>query len=132
MFLSDTERVFSATQGQRVIFDRAVEYVDGINAEIDRVTAAFVERETSDFKFRYKLPGGGHLARRGTDGRYPAVRAYGYWDVAYPLEDFGLQIAGDDVSFAYMTVGELDNHLRTIKAANVGKFKPGKKLKDAV
>lgn len=117
--LSDTERVFAATQGQRVIFDRAVEYVNAVNAQINAVTAAFVERETSDYKFRYKLPGGGHLARRGADGRYPAVKAYGYWDVAYPLEDFGLQIAGDDVSMAYMTVQELENHILTVTAANV-------------
>jgi len=117
--LADTDRVFAATVGQRVIYEEASTYIAGVNAEIDRILAVFVERTSSDYKLRYKLPGGGHLARRGPDGRYGAVKAYGYWDVAFPLEDFGAEIAGDDVTMAYMTVRELENHIDTVVAKNV-------------
>lgn len=117
--VSDTDRVFNATVGQRVIFEAANEYINRVNAELDQVLSIFVEETTSEYKRRYRLPGGGHLARRGSDGRYPAVKAYGYWDVAFPLEDFGAQMAGNDVDMAYMTMQELDRHLDTIVAQNV-------------
>ena len=117
--LNDTDRVFQATAGQRVIYEEAVSYVNRVNAEIDRILGVFVERTTSDYKLRYKLPGGGHLARRGPSGRYGAVKATGSWDVAFPLEDFGAELAGDDVTMAYMTVQELDNHILTVTAKNV-------------
>lgn len=117
--LADTDRVFAATQGQRVIYDAAVEYINQVNAEVARILDVFVERTTSDYKLRYKLPGGGYLARRGNDARYGAVKAYGSWDVAFPLEDFGAEIAGDDVARAYMTVQELENHINTVVAKNI-------------
>lgn len=117
--ISDTDRVFSSTVGQEVIFEAAQEYFARVNAEIDEVTALFIEEQTEQFKERYKLPGGGALQRRGPDGRYGAVKAYGQWDVAYPLEDFGAQIASNDVAMAYMTVGELDRHLQTVAIQNI-------------
>lgn len=117
--LSDTDRVFAATQGQRVIYDTAVAYINQVNAEIARILDVFVERTTSDYKLRYKLPGGGYLARRAGDARYGAVKASGSWDVAFPIEDFGAEIAGDDVSMAYMTVQEMENHINTVVAKNV-------------
>lgn len=117
--LSDTDRVFAATEGQRVIYEAAQAYLDRVNAEIQQALSAFVERTTSDYKLRYKLPGGGYLQRRGSDGRYGATKAYGQWDVAFPLEDFGAQIASNDVDRAYMTVGELDRHINTVVIQNV-------------
>jgi hypothetical protein len=117
--LSDTDRVFNATVGQAVIYEAAQEYLDRVNMEIARVLSAFVERTTSDYKLRYKLPGGGYLQRRGSDGRYGATKAYGAWDVAFPLEDFGAQIASNDVDRAYMTVAELDRHINTVVIQNV-------------
>src|SRR5512139_4267199 len=80
--LADTDRVFNATVGQQAIYDAAVEYVNKVNAEIDRALSCFVAETTSDYKRRFKLPGGGHLSRRGPDGRFGAAKAYGSWDVA--------------------------------------------------
>lgn len=117
--ISDTDRVFQATVGQQVIFEAAVAYIERVNAELNAALSIFVERTTSDFKLRYKLPGGGYLQRRGPDGRYAAVKAVGQWDVAMPLEDFGAMIAGNDVDMAYMTVAELERHISTIVAQNV-------------
>ena len=35
--LADTDRVFRATAGQRVIYEEAVNYINSVNAEIDRI-----------------------------------------------------------------------------------------------
>lgn len=117
--ISDTDRAFSTTVGQRVIWEAATDYIARANAELDETIRIFVERTTSDFKIRYKLPGGGYLQLRGDDGRYGAVKAQGSWDVAFPMLDAGAMIVGNDVAMAYMTMQELDNHINTIIAQNV-------------
>lgn len=112
--LNDTDRVFQATQGQAVIYDAVREYLDRYNQDMQAATAIFVEGTTSDHSERYKLPGGGRLQRRGPQSRTGEVKANAGWDCAYPLEDFGAAFAGDDVTMAYMTVGDLDRHISTV------------------
>lgn len=117
--VSDSDYVFSATVGQRVIFEAANDYVNRATEEMNRLLSIFVAQSTSEYKLRYKLPGNGYLQRRGPDGRYGTVKAVGQWDVSFPLEDFGAMIAGNDVDMAYMTVEELDRHVRTVVQQNV-------------
>ena len=117
--ISDTDRNFIKTAGQKVVWTAIQEYLDRVNAEIAAATAVFVDETTEDFKRRFKLPGGGTLQRRGSDGRYGSVKAIGQWDVAFPLEDFGAQISSNDVDMAYMTSVELERHIQTIVIQNV-------------
>jgi hypothetical protein len=117
--VADSDRVFNSTVGQRAIFETAMEYVNRINEDLDRAMSIFVEETTSDYKLRYKLPGSGYLQRRSVNGRYASVKATGQWDVAFPLEDFGAQISGNDIDFRKMTIKELERHLMTVTAQNV-------------
>ena len=117
--ISDSDRVFNSTAGQQAIYEAATNYVNQINNDLEQAMSVFIERSTSDYKLRYKLPGGGRLQRRGSDGRFGATKASGQWDVALPLEDFGAQIAGNDVDMAYMTVAELERHINTVVSQNV-------------
>ncbi|MCK5307171.1 MAG: hypothetical protein KAJ73_01035 [Zetaproteobacteria bacterium] len=117
--LSDTDRVFNNTAGQRTIFQAATDYVNASTEVLNRLLGVFVARSTSDHTLRFKLPGNGNLQRRGPDGRFGSVKAIGSWDVAFPLEDFGAMITGNDVDMAYMTVEELDRHIRTVVQQNV-------------
>lgn len=108
------ERTFVQTIGQRAVFDAVTELLRRYNAELEKIKGTFVERSTSDHKFRYYLPGGGRLQRRGGAAQSGTVKAGGSWDVAFPLEEFGAALGGDDVSMAYMTVGQMSRHLDTI------------------
>lgn len=112
--LSDTDRSFVNTLGQRLIFDAVREVLNQHNADLQAAYGVFVERQTSDFKYRYKLPGSGYLQRRGGMAQSAAVKATGQWDVAFPLEDFGAQLSENDIAVAYMTLQELNRHLDTI------------------
>ena len=103
------------TIGQRIVFDASQEYIARIEADLARAISVFVEADTEDYKERYKLPGGGRMQRRNQQSGGGAVRQYGEWDVAYPLEDFDDQIAVDDVEFAYLTLQEYQLHLDTIQ-----------------
>ena len=112
--LQDTDRSYVNTIGQRVVFDAAQQYLSMSTDDMMKAFAVFVEEETEGYKERYKLPGGGRMQRRGGVAASGAVKASGSWDVAFPLEDFGDQIANDDVSLAYMTLPELQRHLDTV------------------
>jgi len=116
--ISDSERAYVRTVGQELIWEAAQAYISRVNADMMQFLGVFTEQVTESFKERYKLPGGGHLQRRGSDGQYGAVKAYGYWDVAFPLEDFGASVGGNDVDMAYMTMAELDNHITTVTLQN--------------
>lgn len=117
--VSDNDRVFNATIGQRVIYETAMEYVMRINDDLNKALSVFIDETTDEYKRRFKLPGGGYLQKRNSDGRYAAVKATGQWDVAFPLEDWGAQIAGNDIDFRKMTIRDLDRHLDTVVAQNV-------------
>ncbi|MDZ4764487.1 MAG: hypothetical protein SGI73_08040 [Chloroflexota bacterium] len=114
----DGDRAYVNHLGQRLVFDSALTYLERANADMRNVLSAFVESETDSYQERYKLPGGGRLQRRGGQAQSGAVKAGGSWDVAYPLEDFGAQIAGDDVGMAYMTAAEMQRHVDTIIVQN--------------
>ena len=116
---NDSERAFSATVGQQVLFEAATAYVNRANLELTEAMSLFVSRTTDMFQFRYLLPGGGYLQTRESNGRYGAVKAVGSWDVAFPLYDYGAQIVGNDVDMAYMTIAELDRHINTVVVQNV-------------
>ena len=117
--ISDTDRVFNSTVGQRVIWDEAQRYIAAQNAALNGILATFVDETTAEHQRRYRLPGGGMLQRRGGQAQSGAVKASGYWDVAFPIDEYGDQVAGDDVSLAYMTAGELDRHIQTVNVRNI-------------
>lgn len=112
--LDDNDRSFVNTVGQEVVYEAVNQVLAQHNADLMAAMSVFVDGETESFKFRYILPGGGYLQRRGGQGQSGNAKRTGSWDVALPLEDFGAALGGDDVSLAYMTMQELDAHLNTI------------------
>lgn len=118
--LSDTDRVFQATQGQAVIYDEIVRFLARVNAELTAQMGIFVSGPTTNYSERYKLPGGGYMQEMGfAPQTKPASRkTSGGWDVAYPLSEFGDAVSGDRVSMAYMTVGDLDRHVQGVVVRN--------------
>ena len=116
--INDTERVFLSTLGQAVVYDAVQQELEAHNADMQAAMSVFVERTTEDFKWRYKLPGGGYLQRMSGQATTAAVKAYGGWDVAFPLEDFGASIASYGLTFPYMTAQDLDRHVSTVMIQN--------------
>lgn len=121
--LQDGDRSYVNTIGQRVVYEATEELLARYNAELNNFLAWFLEGTTEGFAERYKLPGGGRMSRRGRLARPDAVKAYGSWDVAYPLEDFAEGLGDDDISMAYMTVQEYARHLDTIFIRNTNRLR---------
>lgn len=120
---STTEDTYINTLGQEMVFEAATRYVVDINADLDKSMQFFVGPATPSYKFLYRLPGGGRMQRRaiGTEGG--AVRPFGSWEVALPLEDFDARIVADEVDWAYMTVAELQLYLDNIQIQYVNTFR---------
>lgn len=112
--IQDTDRLFLSTLGQTVVYNAVNEVLTAHSAELEAAMSVFVAYTTSNYKLRYKGIGGGYLQRRGGLAQSGAVKAYGGWDVALPLEDFGAQIAANDIAFAYMTPQELQIHVDNV------------------
>jgi len=112
--ISDAERAFVANVGHQLVFDAVSQALATYNAELALMASAFIERETEKHQFRYLLAGGGRLQRMGQQAAPGAVKRYGYYDVAFPLREWGAEHAGTRVGMAYMTIAELDAHLKTI------------------
>lgn len=112
----DSSREYLNTIGQDIVWDAARAVVEGYARAFETAQRFFVEKQTEEHTLRYQLAGGGYLQRVTKEGRAFAVKATGKWDVAFPLEDFGAQIAGDRVSLAYMRMEDLDRHLDTVFA----------------
>ena len=112
--ISDTERAFVNQIGQELVFEAVNQLLAEYNAEVARQTAAFVDRVTESYQTRYLLAGGGKLQQMGTMAPAAGVKRYGYYDVAFPIRQWGAQLAGNRVDMAYMTLQELDAHLDTI------------------
>lgn len=116
--LSRTEHGFISKAGQELVFEAANEYIGRVNADMMGAISAFVSTVTETFQEKYKLPGGGYLQRRGTNGSFRNVGANGSWTVAYPIEDFGAAFEATDVALGYMTGEELSNHIQTVVTQN--------------
>src|SRR3990167_1625380 len=102
------------TAGEDVIYEATIEYTRIFTEQITRIEGVFIGGMTENHQERFKLPGTGRMSRRVAGVRGPAVRAYGGWDVAFPLYDFEEAVVADDVDFAYMTPGEYQNAVDTI------------------
>lgn len=113
--LADGQRVMLSQLGQTVVYDAVTQYLTSYNEEVNTMLRIFVGETTSDYKRRYVLPGGGMLQRRGGQAQSAAVKATGQWDVAFPLEEYGAQIASDLVSFAYMSTNDLARHVDSVR-----------------
>lgn len=121
--LETGDDVMINTVGQRIVYDAANQYLAMANEDMTKAFSVFVEGETEDYKERYKLPGGGYLQRRGNLTTTAATRAVSGWDVGFPLEDFGAQIAGDFVEMAYMTVQELQRQIDNVRIQNLNTWR---------
>lgn len=112
--LQDTNRVYLNTLGQDIVWNAVNQLLADYNAELNAAMNIFIERTTPDYKLRYLLPGGGRLQKVGQRTQAGAVKATGSWDVAFPLEEFGAQVAANRVALAYMTTDEFQRHVDTV------------------
>jgi hypothetical protein len=94
--------------GQAAVFNAINQITQRQEEETNLASQIFVEEETTNYLERYYLPSGGMMQKSGRLTRPGAVKPVNSWDVNYDLLDYRDQVAWDDVSYAYMSVGKLD------------------------
>lgn len=117
--LADGDLSYVNTIGQRLVMDAANEYLRVVTEDANKAYSVFIQEITEGHKERYKLPGGGRLQKRGGKAPSASTKAYGGFDVAFPLEDFGAAITETDIAMAYMTLPQLQRHLDTVRIQSI-------------
>lgn len=114
--LSDTDNSFVEQVGQRAVYDAVQTVLGQFNDAMSVAMGFFVAGTTTDFKWRYYMPGGGTMQRHNFESltRPHAVKATGSYDVALPIDDWRDAIIQNDIQMAYMRLQELDRTLQTI------------------
>ncbi len=118
LMLNPDANALIASLNIKEVWDTANAYIAQYNAEMVAASAALVERTEVQPKTRYYLAGGGQMQRSGGYAQAHALKPYGYWDVAFPIEEFRDQIAGTRNTFSKMTLQKLQAALNTITARN--------------
>lgn len=115
--MADTDRPFTIVNGQEVMYRETELVFQRWSEDMAAAKELFVQERTENFQERYKLPGSGYSQEEDTGGDAApsaAVKASGYWQVAYYLRQFGDTLSFDDVVLGYMTMKEFENHLQTV------------------
>lgn len=112
--LTASDYQFMRQVDNALIYDAVQAYMQRVNQDAMMAASAFISEITTKAQERYQLPGAGLMSPRATGTNGPAVRAGGSISVAYPLLDFGEQVAEDDVAMAYMTPDEFERHVETV------------------
>jgi hypothetical protein len=101
--------------GQRQVWDLAQKYLATYNAQFQQAQRFLVQATVTEPTLRYYLPGGGRMQRRGGLAPSHAIRTGGQWDAAFPIEEFGDQIAATRTTLAKMTVEKFNNVLESVR-----------------
>lgn len=117
--IGDNQRAFDGVQGQQAVYDEVKLALDEANDTVSKMYACFVEKETENFKFRYLLPGGNELQRVGLKAPAGAVKRSGYYDVAFPLREWALEMAGNRVALGYMSGADLEAQIESVMHGNL-------------
>lgn len=117
--LVDGYQAYVANVGQQLVFDAVNFALDEHNRDLELAMSVFVERKTEKFTMKYLLPGGGKMVETGEFAAGPAIKAYGGWDVAFPIRNYEVQVGGSRPAMAYMTLAQLDRHLKTVTEKDI-------------
>lgn len=112
--IDPTDSAYIGDFGSRVIYD-AIDDNFQLHADIiNQASQCFIEEDTEQFKEKYTSESGGYMQRKSDRGRSGAVKPTGGWEVAYPLESFGDEMAIPKKKQAYMSIKELNKFVNTI------------------
>lgn len=100
--------------GQRVVYEAINQFATAQERETLRVASLFSQGDITEYKEVIKLPGGGRMQEQDRLGNAGAVKRTGGYDVAYDLRQANDALGWDEVSRAYMTITEVDSHLKTV------------------
>lgn len=100
--------------GQRVIYDALNQLATRQEQAMNEALRMFVQGDIVDYSETYKLAGGGEMQQMDQFGRPGAVKRTGSYSTAYDILDFRTAVGWDEVTYAYMTVQDLEAHVRTV------------------
>ena len=117
--IPDDDYTFLLTYGQEAVFNATQALLGNHNDDLEQFERVFVEKDTSAHIERYYLATGGRLGKLTNKTKPADTKAGGNWDVAFPLEQWGDRVAGDDVQMAYMSPGQYARNIAQVMESDV-------------
>lgn len=115
--IEDSDQTLVNQVGQVTVFEAVAEYTRALNESLNRITALFVERTTTNYKWTYHLPGNRELQTQGGMGRPGEQKFKASYDVALPIFQFGDALGGSFIDLAYMSIADVDRQVAEIRLA---------------
>lgn len=100
--------------GQPVVYTAIQQLIARHNEDLNGVISVFVGSTTSTPEETYAGMAGGIMQEADRLTRPAAVKAGARYSVGYPLRDARDQIAGDDITYAYMSLADLQVQVQNI------------------
>lgn len=116
--LPDANRTVQSV-GQVVIYDAIQQVLARHNQDVNAVIGTFVGNTTSTPEETYAGGGGGMMQEADRITRPAAVKAGARYTVGYPLRDARDQIAGDDITYAYMSLADLQVQVQNVMLRHI-------------
>lgn len=115
-----SETTYLRTVGTQAVYDEVAKAVGMWNMQRDAIERLFVGSSGPEHTRRYYLPGNGRMQKMGFDpqGRPIARGVGGYWDVGFPLTEFADRIAASRVTYAYLSVADMDRQIAGVIATD--------------
>lgn len=114
--LTAADYQFALKNNQALVYEAVQMYNEQASLARRTSAALFVQGTTERVQERVQLTITGRMARRSRDGNADAIRRTGFYDVAFPLEDYGDSVNLTDVDLAYTNAEEFDAHITGINA----------------
>ena len=103
--------------GVAVVNDAIDETVAEHNRQMDALVGLFADPTTA-YKVRYRTPAAARLQPLDENGRARPIKALGYYDIAFPLQDGGTAWGQTYKASKKMTVQDANNTLASILTAD--------------
>lgn len=100
--------------GQVRVFEAINNYVERHNDDLAKTTSLLVGSTTVNAEESFELPGGGMMQVADRLARPAAVKRAGRYTIGFPLLDARDQLAGDDITYAYMRLEDLETQISNI------------------
>jgi hypothetical protein len=117
--LANSDRTLVETVGQSVVYTAMQQILSRHRMDLDAAMRVFVARRISDYSIQYRQQGNGFMQKASRLVKPENIAPTGGWTVQFPLDGFADGFVTDDVSYAYMTVSDLDRLLQTVLTRNV-------------
>lgn len=100
--------------GQTLTYEAINQLAERHNARVQAIIRTLVGDTITYVESYFETPGGGMMQEADRLTRPAAIKRVGRYNIGFPIRDARDQIAGDDITLAYMTLAQAQANVSTV------------------